>query len=468
MSVRGWSTIAGVVAAAAVFFAMRHGEATDAQCWTAATATLCACWWVFEAIPLAATSLVPVVLLPLTGVLSAERAAAAYGDPFILLFLGGFMLSAAAEYWGAHRRIAQVTVAFVGGQSGQSIVFGIMLATTFVSMWISNTATALMMLPVALAIMERDESGKLAVPLLLGVAYGSSIGGIATPVGTAPNGVFMAVYEKATGRTIPFHQWMFYGVPIMVLMLIAAWALLTFRMGKVEPVEFASGEQWTKPQKRTLTVFALVCVGWILREIPYGGWSHWFNLPYSHDMMVAVAGALALFLIPSGDEEQGGRLLDWSIAERIPWGVLILFGGGIAIATAFESSGLSQVIGDKFQNLQDWPTLGIIAVLCFGTTFLSEFTSNTATANVLMPILAAMAKANGMDPVMLMIPATFSNNLAFMMPVGTPPNAIAYGTGHVRIRQMVRVGFLLNVIGALIVITVSWLMLPWVFSSSSG
>lgn len=466
MSGRFWSTVAGVAAAGGAYFAMRHSEATSAQCWTATIATLCAFWWVFESIPLAATSLVPVLMFPLTGVLSAEKAAASYGHTVILLFMGGFMLSAAAEYWGAHHRIAELTVSFVGGNSGRRTVFGVMLATCLVSMWISNAATALMMLPVALAIMERDPSGKLAVPLLLGVAYSSSIGGIATPVGTAPNGIFMSAYNQATGHTIPFFQWMLFGVPIMILMLVAAWAALTFRLSGVESVQFASDQKWTKPQKRVLSVFGLVCLGWIFREIPFGGWTSWLHLPYSDDMMVAVAGAIALFLIPSGDDEKGGRLLNWPIAERIPWGVLILFGGGIAISTAFESSGLSTLIGDKFQRLQDWPTLAIIAVLCFSTTFLSEFTSNTAMANVLMPILAAMARANGMDPIMLMIPATFSNNLAFMMPVGTPPNAIAYGTGHVRIRDMVRVGFVLNIIGAIIVTHFSWLMLPIIFPPS--
>jgi len=466
MSGRFWSTIVGVAAAAGAFVVLQHNEATHAQCWTAAITTLCAFWWVFESLPLPATSLIPLVLLPATGVLTAERAAASYGHTFILLFLGGFMLSAAAEHWGAHHRIAELTVSLVGGKSGRGTVFGVMLATCLVSMWISNTAVALMMLPVAVAIMERDSSGKLAVPLLLGVAYSASIGGIATPVGTAPNGVFMGVYKEITGDSIPFYQWMLYGVPIMILMLIAAWVTLTFRLGGVASVQFASDEAWTKPQKRTLAVFGLVCLGWIFREVPFGGWSNWLHIPYTDDMMVAIAGAVALFLIPSGDEVAGGRLLNWSIAERIPWGVLILFGGGIAIATAFDSSGLSTVVGSKFQRLQDWPLLAIIAMLCFATTFLSEFTSNTATANVLMPILAAMAKANGMDPIMLMIPATFSNNLAFMMPVGTPPNAIAYGTGHVRIRDMVRVGFVLNVIGAIIVTIYTWWMLPIIFPPS--
>jgi sodium-dependent dicarboxylate transporter 2/3/5 len=247
-------------------------------------------------------------------------------------------------------------------------------------------------------------------------------------------------------------------------MLVAAWLLLTWRVGDVGKISFTTKEKWTTPQKRTLAVFGLVCLGWITREIPFGGWQAWLGVPNSHDMTVAVAGAIALFLIPSGDKDEGGRLINWQVAERIPWGVLILFAGGIAIASAFTTSGLAKVIGDKFESLQSWPPLAILAVLCFAVTFLSEFTSNTATANILMPVLASMAIANKMDPAMLMLPATFSNSLAFMMPVGTPPNAIAYGTGHVHMRDMVRAGFVLNIIGAVIVTFYCWWMLPLVIS----
>ena len=325
----------------------------------------------------------------------------------------------------------------------------------------------LMMLPVALALMDRDKTGKLAVPLLLSVAYGSSIGGIATPIGTAPNGIFMGVYEKATGLTVPFHQWMMLCVPITIVMMIAAWLLLTYNLSGVDDLEIPPDEMWTTPQKRTLAIFGLACLGWVTREIPFGGWAAWFNVPEADDMTVAVAATLLLFIIPSGNGEKGSRLLTWKIAEDIPWGVLILFGGGICLATAFESSGLSQVIGNLASGLRDWPPLAIIATLCFSVTFLSEFTSNTATANILMPILAATAKANGMNPALLMIPATLSNSLAFMMPVGTPPNAIAYGTGHVKIGHMIRAGFVLNIIGAIIVTLFCWLLLPLVFEHTN-
>jgi solute carrier family 13 (sodium-dependent dicarboxylate transporter), member 2/3/5 len=468
MSARWISLIGGVLMAIVAYAATQHAGLTAEQSWTAAVTTLCAIWWLLEALPLSATALVPVVIFPLAGVLTARKAAAAYGDPLILLFLGGFMLSRAAEYWGAHQRVAHVALRFIGGTSGRRVVLAVMVATTFISMWVNNTATALMMLPIALALMDRDKTGRLAVPLLLSVAYGSSIGGIATPIGTAPNGIFMGVYEKATGLTVAFHQWMLLCVPLTLLMMIVAWLLLTYKLDGVEELEIPPDEEWTVPQKRTLAVFGLACLGWITREVPFGGWQAWFGLPGAEDMTVAIAATVLMFLIPSGNGEKDSRLLDWKIAEDIPWGVLILFGGGLCVAAAFESSGLSEVIGNLASGLRDWPTLAIIATLCFSVTFLSEFTSNTATANILMPILAATAKANGMEPALLMIPATLSNSLAFMMPVGTPPNAIVYGTGHVRIAHMVRVGFVLNVIGAAIVTLFCWKVLPLMFSSANS
>jgi len=464
MSARFLSLVGGVLIAAVAFFATQHAGLTAAQSWTAAVTTLCAIWWVLEALPLAATALIPLVVFPLAGVLTDRQAAASYGDPVILLFMGGFMLSKAIEHWGAHQRIAHITISTIGGHSGRRIVLGMLMATTLISMWISNTAVALMMLPVAMALVDRDKSGKLAVPLLLSVAYGSSIGGIATPIGTAPNGVFMFVYRESTGQSVTFFQWMMFGVPLSLIMMIVAWLLLIFRMGKVPTLEVRADEKWATPQIRTLIVFGFAALAWITREIPYGGWQELIG--YSGeggDMIVAVTAALAMFLIPAGNGERGRTLLDWKTASSISWGILILFGGGLAIATAFKTSGLSSHIGDLVQGLRDWPTLAVIATVCFAVTFLSEFTSNTATATILMPILAAAAKANGMNPALLMIPATFSNSLAFMMPVGTPPNAIVYGTGHVRISQMVRAGFVLNIVGATIVTFYCWWLLPLIF-----
>jgi sodium-dependent dicarboxylate transporter 2/3/5 len=464
MSARFLSLSGGVLIAVVAFLSMDHIGAPAPQCWTAAVATLCGVWWVLEALPLSATALVPLVVFPLTGVLTERQVAAAYGDPIILLFMGGFMLSKAAERWDAHHQIAQFTLSCVGAMSGRRIVLAIMLATGFISMWMSNTAVALMMLPVALAVLKRDTSGKLAVPLLLGVAYSSSIGGIGTLIGTAPNGVFKAAYEKATHQSVSFDQWMLVGVPIGLVMMLAAWLILTFRMGYIPELEVRTDEKWSTPQKRVLLVFGLAALAWMTREIPFGGWSQFvnFSTKAQGDMTVAVAGALSLFLIPSGDHERHGSLLDWENAAEIPWGILILFGGGIAISIAFETSGLSTVIGNTMQGLNHWPTVGVIAIVTVISGLLSEFTSNTATANILMPVLAGVAKANGMEPALLMTPATISVSLVYIIPVGTPPNAIVYATGHVRIGHMVRAGIVLKIVSAIVVTLICWKLLPLV------
>jgi solute carrier family 13 (sodium-dependent dicarboxylate transporter), member 2/3/5 len=464
---RGWWTVGGVVLAAGVFAATWQAGLTQQQSWTAAVTTLCAVWWIAEAIPLPATALVPLAVFPLVGVLKEANVAAAYCDPLVLLFMGGFMMAKAAERWGAHRQLAHTMIALVGGTSGRRIVLAFMLATAFVSMWISNTAAALMMLPVALAVMEQDTSGRLATPLMLGIAYSASIGGIATPIGSPPNGVFQLVYKNATGVTVPFHQWLVVGGSVAILVLLAAWLVLTWRLSGVPQIEAAAREDWTPPQKRTMLVLGLAALAWITRKIPYGGWSEFTNLGSDGDTTVAILAVLTLFLIPSGEEDEH-RLLDWHTASQIPWGVLILFGGGIAIAKAFESSGLSELVGQSVSGLSHWPTLAILATVCVSVTFLSEFTSNTATSNILMPVLAAAAKASGLNPAMLMFPATISNSLSFMMPVGTPPNAIAFGTGRVRMRDMVRIGLVLNLIGAAITTLVCWELLPVVLGTGTG
>jgi solute carrier family 13 (sodium-dependent dicarboxylate transporter), member 2/3/5 len=468
MAMRSWSIFGGLVLAAAVFGATWQAGLTHAQSWTAAVTTLCAVWWIAESIPLAATALVPLALFPLTGVLKEAGVAAAYCDPLVLLFMGGFMMAKGAERWGAHRRIAQAMIGLVGNTSGRRIVLAFMLATAFVSMWISNTAAALMMLPVALAVLERDTTGKLGMPLMLGIAYSASIGGIATPIGSPPNGVFQAAYKTATGVTVPFHQWMLLGGLVAILVLLAAWVVLTWRLSGVPPIETDEREDWTVAQKRTLAVLGLAAVAWVTREIPLGGWSALVDIGKEGDTTVAIVAVLALFLIPSGaeggeGEPKGQQLLDWPTASQIPWGVLLLFGGGIAIAKAFESSGLSALIGQLVTGLSHWPTLAIIGTVCVTVTFLSEFTSNTATSNILMPVLAAAAKASGLDPAALMFPATISNSLSFMLPVGTPPNAIAFGTGRVPMREMVRKGIVLNLVGAMVTTLVCWKLLPVIF-----
>jgi len=462
MSKRAWATGGGIFFAIAIYAASRYAGLTDPQSWTSAVTALCAVWWIFEAVPIPTTSLVPFAVLPLVGVLTEKQVASAYGHPLVLLFLGGFILSRAAEASGAHRRIAHTILRRVGSDSGPRIVLAFMLATALCSMWISNTATALMMLPVALAVLELDTSGKLSTPLMLGIAYAASIGGLATPIGTPPNGVFLAIYETLTDVVIPFHQWMLLALPVTLIMFVAAWLLLTFRLRNIPPVDIRISGRWTTAQRRVLAVFAVTALAWITRQFPWGGWSFWLGAESAGDSTVALLAAVSLFLIPTG-QQPGERLLDWESAVKIPWGILLLFGGGIAIATAFESSGLSIVIGEELAGIHQWPPVAIVAVVCLVVTFLTEVTSNTATANVLLPVLGATAKSADFDPALLMIPAVLSASCAFMLPVATPPNAVVFGSGRVRIADMARYGLVLNLIGVVVITLVCWLLVPIVF-----
>ncbi len=433
------------------------------------------------------TSLVPFALFPLVGVLDHKEVAHAYGDWLILLFLGGFMLSKAAERSGAHRQIARVMFAVVGGGSGRRVVLAFMLATALCSMWISNTATTIMMLPVALAVLERESTERLAVPLMLGIAYSASIGGLVTPIGTPPNGVFLSIYQETTGQTVAFGQWMLLAGAVSVIMFFVAWVVLTFRLSKVGAIDLPKTGNWTPAQKRTLAVFALTALAWITRAMPYGGWSSWLDIKTAGDSTVALLAAIALFLIPSGERYRGEqsegyppsgdspsgqrsakRLLDWQTAVTIPWGILLLLGGGLAIAKAFKTTELSAVIGQQLADVQDWPELALLGAICLAITFMTEVTSNTATANVLLPVLAAAAKSAQIEPAVLMVPATLSASCAFMLPVATPPNAIVFGSDRVRIADMARAGLVLNLVGVVVISLVCWKLVPAIFDLGQG
>lgn len=405
-------------------------------------------WWVFEPIPIPATSLLPLALLPLFGVLTGQQVSAAYGNPLILLLLGGFILSTALARNGAHRRIALTMVNIFGGNSSRRLVFGFMAASAILSMWISNTATTLMLLPVALAVLEKAEDPKLATPLLLGIAYAASIGGIGTPIGTPPNVVFMGIYTQITGLEIGFAQWMAWAVPIVLVLVpfIALW--LTRNLTHTGSIDLPKVGAWQSGEVRVLIVFALTALLWITRKEPMGGWTAWMDFPYSNDYVVAFVAVVALFIIPDG---KGERLLDWETATTIPWGMLILFGAGIAIAAAFTSSGLSQMIGTLLSGLAALHLLLLMLSICLVVTFLTEATSNTATTTLLMPILGAAAIGAGMDPKLFMIPAAMSASCAFMLPVATAPNLIMFSTGRFTIETMAREGFALNFIGALVI-----------------
>ena len=417
-------------------------------CYTGAISALCATWWIFEPVPIPATSLIPIALLPLFGVLSPAEVGASYGSPLVLLLMGGFILSTAMERSGAHLRVALYMVNLFGGSSSRRLVMGFMAAAATLSMWISNTATALMLLPVALAVIERSKDPKLAVPLLLGIAYAANIGGIGTPIGTPPNLIFREIYQQTTGEEVLFLTWMSWGVPAVLMLtpLAALWA--TRHLTHQGQVEMPVVGQWQTDEKRVFTVFVLTAVAWMTRGQPFGGWSTWLDLKGANDASVALVAVVCMFLIPNG---KGERLLDWETAAKIPWGMLILFGGGIAIAKAVVVSGLSAALGNALVGITTWHIIFIIGVICLTITFLTEMTSNTATTALMMPILAAGAVAAGIEPALLMVPAAMSASCAFMLPVATAPNTIVFSTGRFTTMKMVREGLVLNFIGLTVI-----------------
>ncbi len=465
MTLRRIALVLGPFLAGLVYLLCRGlGSMDHAPAAAAAVTVLCAAWWCTEALPIPATALVPFALFPFLDVLDHSQLARAYGDPFILLFLGGFMLSKAAEKSDTHLRVARGMLRLVGTSSSPRIVIGFMLATAFCSMWISNTATALIMLPAAIAVIKnKPDAKKFTVALLLGIAYGASIGGVTTLIGSPPNGVFASQYLEAIKVDVTFFDWFKVGMPVFLIMFAIAAFYLTRGLEPYGDFEMQKRTPWTPAQKRVLAVIALVALAWITRAAPYGGWESFYadpsigKVPKVTDATVALLGVVAMFLIPSGERTDKGerkRLLDWDTAVDIPWGILILFGGGLAIAASFKQTGLDQSIGTSLKAITDLPPILVVLVLCLSVTFLTEVTSNTATATLLMPILAAMAIAAGLDPATYMIPAALSCSFAFMLPVATPPNAIVFGSERLEIKDMVRKGFWLNIIGAFVITAV--------------
>ena len=419
---------------------------------------LCALWWIFEPIPIPATSMIPLGVFPLLGILDGKQVAQAYGDPLILLLMGGAMLSKAMEKSGAHRRLALLMVNFFGAQDQRRLVFGFMVASAVLSMWVSNTATTLMLLPVAYAVLESNNSAskKLAVPLFLGIAYASSIGGLGTPIGSPPNVVFLKIYAEATGVNIGFGQWMLWALPVVLLMIPLAGMWMTRNLDRGEPLLLPEVGDWRTEEVRVLVLFALTALAWITLREPAGGWSGWLNVPSANYAAVALTSVVLMFVLPNGS---GGKLLDWESASSIHWGVLLLFAGGIAIAKAFAVTGISEAIGQSLSGVTRLSIIGIIAIVALSVTFLTEITSNTATTTLLMPILAAASLGAGFEPAILMLPAALSASCAFMLPVATAPNAIVFGTGKMTVEQMVREGFTLNLIGVTVITAVVYLWL---------
>ena len=416
-----------------------------------------ALWWIFEAVPIPVASLLPLSLLPLFGILEPKVVGEKYGHPLVLLLLGGFLLSKAMEKSGAHRRIALMMVnACPPGE--KFLILGFMAATAFLSMWISNTATTLMMLPMALAVIQNSRSEALKIPLLLGIAFAANVGGIGTPIGTPPNLVMIGAYKDLGYPELSFTAWMKFGVPVTITMVLVIWLWLSRGVSGKERIALPDPGTWRKPEVRTLLVFGLTALAWITRSEPFGGWKTWLDLPQANDASVAFVAVIFLFCLPSG-EKKGERLLDWKTANQIPWGMLVLVGAGLCLGEGFKQSGLSATIAGVFTGIENLPLLGLLLGIALLVTFMTEMTSNTATTNVLMPILGAAAVASDLDPKLLMIPAVISASCAFMLPVATIPNAVVFGTGEVTVRRMAREGLVLNLIGALVVSGICYLLL---------
>lgn len=437
--------------------------------WRVAAVGLCmAIWWVTEALPVAATALLPLVAFPLLGVATPTAAAAPFANPVIFLFLGGFLLAAALERSGLHRRLALAVIGAAGTRPDR-LVLGFMVATAAISMWVSNTATVVMVLPLAtpvLALFDADgataaDRHAFEAALLLGVAYAASIGGLGTPVGTPPNALAIGFLRETHGVRIGFAEWMRVAMPVVIVATPLAWLLLTrvaFRVrGGASPAAAATVAAQravqgaaTRDEWAVGTVAALAAVAWVTLPLLES------RVPGLSEAGVGIAAALVLFVLPARD---GGRLLTWEAAQNVPWGVLLLFGGGLSLAAAIQSSGLAARLGDALAGLRGLPLPVVLLLVTTVVVFLTEFTSNTATAAAFLPLVSSLAVAIAVDPVRLAIPAALASSIGFMMPVGTPPNALVYATGRVGMREMVRAGLLLNVLLIVLVASAGMLLL---------
>ncbi|WP_152347968.1 SLC13 family permease [Brevibacterium sp. CFH 10365] len=500
-----------------LIYAIMPADVGHAAKLTAAVAVLMAAWWMTEALPIAATSLVPLVAFPVLGTdVEMETVGASYGNPIIFLFLGGFLIALAMQRWNLHRRIALVTLSIMGDRPGPMIA-GFMIATGFISMWVSNTATAVMMLPIGMSVLmivskvvgtalneaadpdgagtedaggaaDRpsdgdgaadspsdggDDTGIGAVvksnfgtALMLGIAYSASIGSLGTIIGTPPNLFLIGYLKDSYDISIGFGQWMIVGVPLSVVMMAIAWFLLVKVLFKPEINRIPGGRELIRDElaklgpmstgeKLVLAMFVLAAVSWISLPLI-------FEEPPISDEGIAMAVGLLLFLIPGG-ANRGVRLLDWETAEKLPWGVLLLFGGGLALSAQFSDSGLTEWIGKTTSGLGVLPTVLVVAIFAAIILFLTELTSNTATAATFVPVVGGVAMGLDLDPLLLTIPVALAATCAFMLPVATPPNAVAFGSGYVTVAQMVKGGLWLNVIGIVLVTATVYLLAVPVF-----
>ena len=453
----------------------------------AAVATLMAVWWISEAIPIPATALLPIALFPLLGVMGGSEVTRSYAHHLIYLFLGGFLIAVTMEKWNLHHRIALHTINIVG-VTPQRIVLGFMLATAFLSMWISNTAATMMMVTIGVAVL-REVAGEIGhgtdavnaqqdelrfgTALMLGIGYSASIGGVATLIGTPPNAILAGVVEKTYGYSLSFLEWMSFGLPLSMVMLLVTWVYLTKIVFRSEIHQLPGGQEFirqqinslgpmTREEKYVAAVFSTVALLWVLRGLLDPG-----VLKMVEDSTIAICGALLLFVIPV-DIKKREFLLDWKTAVTIPWDIIILFGGGFALAQGFSDSGLTHWLAERLSVLQGVDMVLIIVAVALLVIFLTEVTSNTATASLLLPVMGGLAAAIEVHPFGLMVAAVVAASFAFMLPVATPPNAIVFSSRYVTIPQMVKAGVWLNLLGVLLITLFVYFVLPMVWGIDLG
>ncbi|RXG28368.1 SLC13 family permease [Leeuwenhoekiella marinoflava] len=440
------------------------------------TATLwIAIWWVTEAVPIAVTALLPIVLFPLTGALDISTTTASYGHKYVFLYMGGFILAIAIEKWGLHKRIALHIIKFIG-TNVKRIILGFMVATAFLSMWISNTATSVMMLPIGMSIVAQlrdnpntleNENKLFGKALMLGIAYSASIGGMATLIGTPPNLVFAGYIQEVYNIDISFFQWFKFGLPISILLLGICWFYLTNIAFQFKQKEFPGGKQEInrlikelgpvkKEEKIVTAVFIGTAICWITRSFLLEK-----IFPGIDDTIIAIAAGILLFTLTLGSSEK--RILNWEEAVKMPWGIILLFGGGMALASGFEETGLAKWFGLQMTLLESLPLFLLVLIVIFSVNFITELTSNLATTAMLLPILAPIALELNLNPYMLLVATTVAASCAFMLPVATPPNAVVFGSGYLRIPDMVKAGVWMNIFSILILTILVYFMLPFVW-----
>lgn len=461
-------------------FFQPDGLSDSAQAILASTIWI-AVWWITEALPIPVTSLLPIILFPLTGGLKIGPTTSSYGDDTIFLFMGGFMIALAMEKWNLHKRIALTIISIIGTNT-ERIILGFMVATGFLSMWISNTATAMMMVPIGLAIIYQvsealkdddsidtsKENFGFGKALMLSIAYSASLGGIGTLIGTPPNTVLAGAISNIYGIELSFAKWMLFGVPIAWVFIFITWIYLVKIAFPLKLKQLPGGKEVIHSQKKELgrasfeekavfVVFIVAAFSWITRSFLLVELNENIN-----DAIIAITAAIILFAIPSKNR-RGDHLLDWDTAVKLPWGILLLFGGGLAIASGFKNSGLSEWMGQQLSVLEGINIFIILLAVTALVIFLTEITSNTATAAMMYPIMASLAAALGVHPYAVMIAAGVAASCAFMLPVATPPNAVVFGSGYLRIPDMAKAGFALNIAGIILVSIAVYFLLPVVW-----